>query len=201
MEKYGVITLTDKIHEKLKSLVSTECVSDLQMLQIIRTLWKRQKYLADPHTAVGVSAALSKIGDIKNSGDNQIPLKVICLATAHPCKFEEAIGVAMGADFWRENVKHNSNLMPKSANKLFCLPEVSRGIFRKNQNWTKRLEELIDGKVPEKKMLNRCNDIENSSICNNFDKTTTYVGVELSNLARLFVAVAFGSLVYLRFRR
>lgn len=44
-------------------------------------------YLLDPHTAVGVSAALERL-------DQHIP--IICLATAHPAKFPEAIGKAIG---------------------------------------------------------------------------------------------------------
>ena len=45
-------------------------------------------YILDPHSAVGVSAAL----EIKKSGRGP----VIALATAHPAKFPDAVGKATG---------------------------------------------------------------------------------------------------------
>ena len=43
----------------------------------------------DPHTAVGVSVALA-------SGDADGGAPVVCLSTAHPAKFPDAIGRATG---------------------------------------------------------------------------------------------------------
>ncbi len=58
-------------------------------LSTIRTFWERDRYLLDPHTAVGVHVALSHL-------DPAVP--TICLATAHPAKFGEAIREALGQD-------------------------------------------------------------------------------------------------------
>ena len=58
-------------------------------LATIRSFWKDYKYLLDPHTAVGVSVALEK----RDAGT-----PMICLATAHPAKFGEAIRRATGED-------------------------------------------------------------------------------------------------------
>jgi threonine synthase len=58
-------------------------------LETIRAFDRDHGYLLDPHTAVGVSVALSQ-------PPSNTPL--ICLATAHPAKFPEAIRRATGRD-------------------------------------------------------------------------------------------------------
>jgi threonine synthase len=60
----------------------TGSVSDAQTLETIRLVHESDNYLIDPHTAVGI-----KIGqELRKAG---IPL--LCLSTAHPAKFEDAI--------------------------------------------------------------------------------------------------------------
>jgi threonine synthase len=58
-------------------------------LATIRAYWTRHGYLLDPHTAVGVHVAEQHL-------DPAIPM--ICLATAHPAKFSDAILQATGTD-------------------------------------------------------------------------------------------------------
>lgn len=58
-------------------------------LAIIRRYWKEHRYLLDPHTAVGVH-----VGEQHRAGN--VPM--ICLATAHPAKFPQAIRDATGED-------------------------------------------------------------------------------------------------------
>jgi threonine synthase len=53
----------------------------------IRRAYRQHGYLADPHTAVGLAAA----------GRFAAPGPVVCLATAHPAKFPEAVNEAVGA--------------------------------------------------------------------------------------------------------
>ncbi|MCZ6643541.1 MAG: threonine synthase [Gammaproteobacteria bacterium] len=57
-------------------------------LSAIRKVYETSGYIADPHTAVGLAAAER----FKLDG----PL--VCLATAHPAKFPEAVNEAVGAD-------------------------------------------------------------------------------------------------------
>jgi threonine synthase len=61
-------------------------------LAAIRKYHERYGYLLDPHTAVGVTVA-----------ERQEPADepVLCLATAHPAKFPEAIEKATGQDLAR----------------------------------------------------------------------------------------------------
>jgi threonine synthase len=58
-------------------------------LETIRRFHADFGYLMDPHTAVGVSVALA-------SGDAAGCAPVVCLSTAHPAKFPDAIGRATG---------------------------------------------------------------------------------------------------------
>lgn len=58
-----------------------------ETLDTIASFYEKTGYLLDPHTAVGVRAAL----DLPECG-----APVICLATAHPAKFDEAVTAATG---------------------------------------------------------------------------------------------------------
>jgi threonine synthase len=60
-----------------------------ETLDTIRDFHRATGYILDPHTAVGV-----KVGKELTGGD--FPL--ICLATAHPAKFGEAVQQAIGQD-------------------------------------------------------------------------------------------------------
>lgn len=59
--------------------------------EAIHRAYRDHGYLADPHTAVGLAAA----GRFERAGP------VVCLATAHPAKFPEAVNAAVGADVAR----------------------------------------------------------------------------------------------------
>jgi threonine synthase len=62
-------------------------VDNDQTLNTIRDFHKATGYVLDPHTATGVRAAKDLAG-----GD----FPVICLATAHPAKFPDAVKRAIG---------------------------------------------------------------------------------------------------------
>jgi len=72
--------------------ITAGCGDDAQCLDAIARWHRRWGYLLDPHTAVGVAVA-ERTG---LAGD-----PVICLATAHPAKFPEAIRRATGKDLAR----------------------------------------------------------------------------------------------------
>jgi len=58
-----------------------------QTLAMIKKCYEQESYILDPHTAVGVAVA-------ERFADSTVP--TICLATAHPAKFNEAIQQAIG---------------------------------------------------------------------------------------------------------
>jgi threonine synthase len=55
-------------------------------LAMIRQVYDTYGYLADPHTAVGLAV-------MQAYADPEVPL--VCLATAHPAKFEDSIHEAL----------------------------------------------------------------------------------------------------------
>jgi threonine synthase len=65
----------------------SKSVSEGETLRTIKEFYKAHKYLLDPHTAVGVNAAL---------GCRYPDIPVVCLATAHPAKFGISVLKAIG---------------------------------------------------------------------------------------------------------
>jgi len=79
----GDIAFTDAAMDKARALFNSQRVSDEETCQQIASTWQECEYLLDPHSAIGVKAAL-------DSGlSAQVP--VVTLATAHPAKFPDAI--------------------------------------------------------------------------------------------------------------
>jgi threonine synthase len=67
-------------------------LDDAATLDVIADLHHRTGYLADPHTAVGIGAArLTRSGD-----PDAAERPVVCMATAHPAKFPDAVEWATG---------------------------------------------------------------------------------------------------------
>jgi threonine synthase len=64
-------------------------VDDRETIDVIRDVYERYGYLADPHTAVGIGAA-RKAGSYGE--------RIVCLSTAHPSKFPDAVRKATGVD-------------------------------------------------------------------------------------------------------
>jgi threonine synthase len=85
--KTGRLDLSDHLDRIQEDFLST-AVSEEASLKTIRCFKQVHDYTLDPHTAVGVHAALEH----KTDG---IPM--VCLATAHPAKFGEAVKKATGS--------------------------------------------------------------------------------------------------------
>ncbi|HEY6132034.1 MAG TPA: threonine synthase, partial [Halioglobus sp.] len=79
----GDISFTNTAMQRARALFSSHCVTDEQTCQQIASTWGDCEYLLDPHSAIGVKAALDS--------DTPPGIPVITLATAHPAKFPEAI--------------------------------------------------------------------------------------------------------------
>lgn len=79
----GKLELSAAALAKARELFSSYRLDDQGMLAVIADVYDKTEYLLDPHTAVGVEAARQV------RRHNDIPM--ICLATAHPAKFPEAV--------------------------------------------------------------------------------------------------------------
>jgi len=82
----GVMTLNDSALAGVRELFDSHALSDKETLAIIKSVYDRSAYLLDPHTAIGVAAARHKRRNQKTP--------MVCLATAHPAKFPEAVNKA-----------------------------------------------------------------------------------------------------------
>ena len=73
----------------LDQAISATAIDTAATLSTIRRIHSEHGYVLDPHTAVGVAAA----DELLPVNDRQRPL--VCIATAHPAKFPDAIGKAL----------------------------------------------------------------------------------------------------------
>ncbi|MCX7620446.1 MAG: threonine synthase [Acidimicrobiales bacterium] len=84
----GEFTLGADTMAMLRTTWSGGRIDDDQTLDIIRSTWTNQHLLIDPHTAVGLGVAVAC------RRDPSVPM--VCLATAHPAKFPDAVEEATG---------------------------------------------------------------------------------------------------------
>lgn len=82
----GSMTLNDQALSKARTLFSSYRLDDEETLQLISSVYENTEYLLDPHSAIGVAAGRAC------SKNKETPM--VCLATAHPAKFPEAIAKA-----------------------------------------------------------------------------------------------------------
>lgn len=82
----GRLDLSDSCDHIRRDFLAT-AVSEQEVLETIQRFYQEHRYILDPHTAVGVHAALIH---------QQKGIPVICLATAHPAKFGETVEKAIG---------------------------------------------------------------------------------------------------------
>jgi len=73
----------------VKELFVAQRIDEAATLDTIRDVSARAGIVVDPHTAVGIAAGAITRRSV------EVPL--VCLATAHPAKFPDAIGRALGS--------------------------------------------------------------------------------------------------------
>ena len=81
--KSGAMTLSETALGRARELFSSYRVDDETTIKVINEVFDHCEYLLDPHTAIGVEAAR------QTRRRQDIPM--VCLATAHPAKFPEAV--------------------------------------------------------------------------------------------------------------
>ncbi len=85
--KKGALSFSESEQEIIRSEFSSKSVSQQETLEMISSFYTQHGYVLDPHTAVGVCGALAFL-------DKDVPM--VCLATAHPAKFGDAVTKAIG---------------------------------------------------------------------------------------------------------
>lgn len=84
----GKFSLPENLMQKARQEFSAYRADDRETLETIKKIYRDTDYILDPHTAVGVSAALKIVA--QQSGN------VVSLACAHPAKFPDAVEKAIG---------------------------------------------------------------------------------------------------------
>jgi threonine synthase len=85
----GRLDFTPEQKDRLKTDFAAGSIDDNETITTIRSFYQQTGYTLDPHTAVGVCVG-------RNSANPTTPL--VCLATAHPAKFGDAVKQATGSD-------------------------------------------------------------------------------------------------------
>jgi threonine synthase len=92
-------------------------------LETIGEVYDGVKYVLDPHTAVGVNAALKLI---RSQHDSDIP--TISLSTAHSCKFSKAVNNALEGKegySWDEIIPDEvRDLLVEKEQRVLYIPQV-----------------------------------------------------------------------------
>jgi len=89
LREKGRISFSEDEMRRVRSEFCSASVNQAQTLETIEDFYRETGYLLDPHTAVGVCAARELLpADVAR----------VCLATAHPAKFGEAVEKATGSE-------------------------------------------------------------------------------------------------------
>ena len=88
----GALSIPVADGEPVDALFTAGIGGTAKTLSVIRRYQREHGYLLDPHTAVGVYVAEQHLAEDE---------PMICLATAHPAKFPQAISDAVGRDIAR----------------------------------------------------------------------------------------------------
>lgn len=88
-QQTGALTVPVNVDGAVDPLIVASSATEADTLAAIRDVYHQTGYLLDPHTAVGYHA--SRLYDCDTA-------PMVCLATAHPAKFPDAIRRAVGSD-------------------------------------------------------------------------------------------------------
>lgn len=134
---------------KLQSVFDSARVTDEAMCTALRKAQTIFDYLADPHTAVALSAAeqLGYLYDVHKK--TKTAAATALLATASPCKFEHSVTEAVGPTAWLEYA--NSSDFPVAAKALMQqlerapirYPAISFDLNETQQHWEELLQKVV----------------------------------------------------------
>ncbi|KAL8934393.1 MAG: hypothetical protein Q9216_005937, partial [Gyalolechia sp. 2 TL-2023] len=119
LKSRGGFSVEKEVLHSAKADFTSERVSDTETLTTIRDTYKKGAYILDPHSAIGVTAAL-------RSAEAEPGVYNVALATAHPAKFSNAVGLALKD----EKGFHFKDILPEQFVGLDELPKRIRYVKR-----------------------------------------------------------------------
>jgi len=103
-ESTGVLRVPEELMRRAREVFGSHATSEEEIVATMSTLYRDEKYLVCPHTATAVAGlqAYAPTGTLidSDSASHSLPHTVpvqVCLATAHPAKFDLAVQRAMRA--------------------------------------------------------------------------------------------------------
>lgn len=108
---------------QMKRDIAAVSISDPETIDEIRRTHEHTGYVLDPHTAVGVAAARNAIAHTPSPGP------IIVAATAHPGKFPEVVGRALGTTAPLPEQLREAMQRSKQSTRLPALYEEVRKLF------------------------------------------------------------------------
>ncbi len=122
----GFLQMAPDAHGVIDPLIKSGSASEVQTLEAIREVYESTGCLLDPHTAVGYHVAKSFVNEDE---------PMVCLATAHPGKFPDAIKSALGSDLAHHPLLDALDGLPSRCESMTADAE--------------QLKRYIDGHCPE----------------------------------------------------
>lgn len=122
--------------ETARKTFESERVSDQETLDTIQKFYKEVDYVLDPHSAVGVEAAL------RSSARSGLEMPHIALSTAHPAKFSGAVTLALEKE---EEFKFEEKVLPQE---FVGLDKKEKRVSEAPNDW-KAVRELVKKQVEE----------------------------------------------------
>ena len=92
LAREGQYRAPDELMERIRSVFSGYSVDEAGTLSVIGDTWREERYLADPHTAVGLGA----VKQYREENGDALP--VILASTASPFKFAAPVSRALGLE-------------------------------------------------------------------------------------------------------
>jgi threonine synthase len=100
MDETQKLTLDSSWLAKLRKDIYSARITDDETCNTLKLIHDTFDYVVDPHTAVALAAADKLDYPVFRTNQQGSKNPVVILATASPCKFEEAVTVALGQEGW-----------------------------------------------------------------------------------------------------
>lgn len=117
----GEFTVSAETIQAARQFLDSASVSNEETVSTIKETYDNttNKYILDPHSAVGITTCLKYIGAANDSPNTHY----ISLSTAHPAKFSEVVNLAL-SDF--EGYSFEKDVLPEELRQLSTLPKKIR---------------------------------------------------------------------------
>ena len=123
-QKKGEIVFSREERQQVRRDFASVSINQDQTLETIRECYKDTGYVLDPHSAVGVAAA-DKLASTLDG-------PVVCLATAHPAKFPDAVRKAIGREPERPEAMKGLENLPSRCRILPADIELIKDYVKQN---------------------------------------------------------------------